>query len=77
MQFRLKIFSYLIALLNVVVPIISAALWNTIYSFWVMIVVGLLWVFTALILFVALTIIKNDWKDSSNKVANVFAMTLN
>jgi len=42
-----------------------------------MIVVGLLWVFTAFILFVALTVIKNDWKDSTNRGTNVFAMTLN
>ena len=76
-QFRIKIFSYSVALLNAVVPIISSALWNTIYSFWIMIVVGLLWVFTAFILFVALTVIKNDWKDSTNRGTNVFAMTLN
>ena len=42
-----------------------------------MLIVGLLWCFTALILGIALTIIKDTMKDQTNRVTNVKAMLLN
>ena len=42
-----------------------------------MLIVGLLWCFTALILGIALTIIKDTMKDQTNRVTNVKAMVLN
>lgn len=42
-----------------------------------MLIVGLLWCFTASILGIALTIIKDTMKDQTNRVTNVKAMVLN
>jgi hypothetical protein len=58
MQVNLKIFYYLIAMLNVTVPIIAVVYWDSIKQFWIMIIVCILWVFTAMILGLALRIIK-------------------
>jgi len=75
MKFRLKIGTYLVAVLNTVVPLIALDI--SIFSFCIMIIVALIWVFTAAILGIALTIIKKDWKDATNRGTNFKAMLLN
>lgn len=58
MQVSLKVFYYLIAMVNVTVPIIGVVYWDSIFQFWIMIIVCFVWMFTALILGLALVIIK-------------------
>jgi len=77
MELFLIIFYYSFAILNAVVPMISIGFLDTILYFWLAIVTGILWVLTAAILGVALTVIKQTLKDRTNRVTNVFAMLLN